>query len=239
MKRTHYEDKYFYYFWKPAWVASVFWEQKSFLDYIDFLLTDKKEQNENILVYTIFLYLQDMFGRKGEYGLVNRLDNDTSWLLYFAKTPLFKQKYKQIQQEILVSKYYLVDVCGLMDIDKLVTKNNSISMCVYNELSEFPVIKISLPIIHHKTDKKKMFVSLFWDQDLTQLKAKYVDTYVSVLYQDKYNKETTLLVCINKWVRHQIRLHLSSIWFPIVWEKLYSKQRNIDHLHLYSIWQKI
>lgn len=239
MKRTYYEDKYFYYFRKPWSMASVFWNKKSFLDEIDILLNDKHKQKENKTIYSIFLYLQDMFGRENEYGLVNRLDNDTAWLLYFAKTPLFKQKYKQIQQELLVSKYYLVDVCGLVDIDKLVTKNEAVLKCIYNKISDLPVLKISLPIIHHKTNKKKMSISPVWDCSFETTKKQYVDTYVDVLYQDEYNKETTLLVCINKWARHQIRLHLASIGFPIVWEKLYSKQKNKDHLHLYSIGQKI
>lgn len=235
MKWIYYEDKYFYYFWKPSWMASVFWKQKSFLDQIEDLLKDKNQQNKNTNVYNIFLYLQDMFGKDQEYWLINRLDNDTSWLLYFAKNPLFKQKYKQIQQDLLVSKYYLVDVCGLMDVDKLTQKNKWISKCIHSGLWDLPVIKVSLPIVHHKTNKEKMQISEW----LIEKRIHYIDTYIKVLYQDDYNKETTLLICINKGVRHQIRLHLSSIGFPIVGETLYSKQKNRDHLHLYSIGQKI
>lgn len=235
MKWIYYEDNYFYYFRKPSWMASVFWKQESYLDQIDILLNNKSEQKEHKIIYDIFLYLQDMFGRKNEYWLINRLDNVTSWLLYFAKTPLFKQKYKEIQQEFLISKYYLVDVCGLMNIDKLIQENEWISKCIYSGLWDLPVIKVSLPIIHNKTNKERMQISKW----LLKESIQWVSTYIKILYQDTYNKETTLLVCINKWVRHQIRVHLSSIGFPIVGEKLYSKQKNRDCLHLYSIGQKI
>jgi 23S rRNA-/tRNA-specific pseudouridylate synthase len=51
--------------------------------------------------------------------------------------------------------------------------------------------------------------------------------------------QTTLLVKISKWVRHQIRAHLSSVWFPIVWEKIYIKTPSKEDLHLYSIGVKI
>jgi 23S rRNA-/tRNA-specific pseudouridylate synthase len=49
---------------------------------------------------------------------------------------------------------------------------------------------------------------------------------------------TTLLVTISKWIRHQIRAHLSSIWFPIVWEKIYIKKAWSEKLQLFSIWMK-
>ena len=235
MKRTYHEDKYFYYFRKPSWMASVFWNKESFLDQIEIILNSKKEQNKHRVIYDIFKYLQDMFGEEQEYWLVNRLDNDTSGLLYFSKNPLFKQKYKQIQQDLLVSKYYLVDVCGLMDIDKVVQKKEWISKYVYNGLWDVSILKVSLPIIHHKTNKERMQISKW----LLGGNIQSINTYIKVLYYDSYNKETTLLVCINKWVRHQIRLHLSSIGFPIVGERIYSKQKNRGHLHLYSIGQKI
>jgi 23S rRNA-/tRNA-specific pseudouridylate synthase len=49
---------------------------------------------------------------------------------------------------------------------------------------------------------------------------------------------TTLLVTISKWIRHQIRAHLSSIWFPIVWEKIYIKKAWSEKLQLFCIWMK-
>jgi 23S rRNA-/tRNA-specific pseudouridylate synthase len=61
---------------------------------------------------------QELFDRYQEYGLVNRLDNDTSWLLYFAKTPAIKQRYKQVQLEWNIQKYYIADVYGKYSPEK-------------------------------------------------------------------------------------------------------------------------
>jgi 23S rRNA-/tRNA-specific pseudouridylate synthase len=58
------------------------------------------------------------------------------------------------------------------------------------------------------------------------------------LYYDEEKNISTLQIIISKWVRHQIRAHLSSIWYPIVWEKLYIKKASPEKLHLFSIWVK-
>jgi 23S rRNA-/tRNA-specific pseudouridylate synthase len=59
------------------------------------------------------------------------------------------------------------------------------------------------------------------------------------LYYNKNTNTTTLLVKISKWVRHQIRAHLSSIWFPIVGEKIYIKKSWSEKLQLFCIWMNI
>jgi len=43
--------------------------------------------------------LQSHFTKDNEYGLLNRLDNDTAGLLYFAKDPIIKDQWKQLQKE--------------------------------------------------------------------------------------------------------------------------------------------
>jgi 23S rRNA-/tRNA-specific pseudouridylate synthase len=66
-----------------------------------------------------------------------------------------------------------------------------------------------------------------------------VDTEIEKLYYDELSNTTTLLVTISKWIRHQIRAHLSSIWYPIVWEKIYIKNKSVEKLHLFSMWMKV
>ena len=66
----------------------------------------------------------------------------------------------------------------------------------------------------------------------------YVNTDVEKLYYDDKSNTTTLLVKISKWVKHQIRSHLSSIWYPVVWEKIYIKKKSSENLHLFSIWME-
>ena len=68
-----------------------------------------------------------------------------------------------------------------------------------------------------------------------QKKLKDVETDVKLLYYDPEKNISTLWVQISKWMRHQIRAHLSSIWFPIVGEKIYIKKPSTENLHLYSI----
>lgn len=68
--------------------------------------------------YYLFEYLTRMFSREEEYGLVNRLDNDTAGFLYFAKTPEIKEKYKKLQKSNAFYKLYVCDVYGKVSLEK-------------------------------------------------------------------------------------------------------------------------
>lgn len=212
MKLNRYEDKYFYYFRKPCGIPSTYGKEKCFLDYL--IKSDDKD------IKAIIESQKEYFSEQDEYGLVNRLDNDTTWLLYLAKTPLFKEKYKQAQTDWKVEKYYVADVYGKF------TENEKI---------------ISYPITHHKFSTDRMVVILDTKQTgkIDTKRIQKAVTHVQVLYYDEVLNQTTLLVKISKWVRHQIRSHLSSIWFPIVWEKIYIKSPSNENLHLYSVGVKI
>lgn len=212
MKLNRYEDKYFYYFRKPCGIPSTYGKEKCFLDCL--LESDDKD------IQAIIKSQKEYFSQQDEYGLVNRLDNDTTWLLYLAKTPLFKEKYKQAQTDWKVEKYYVADVYGKF------TENEKI---------------ISYPITHHKFSTDRMVVILDTKQTgkIDTKRIQKAVTHVQVLYYDEVLNQTTLLVKISKWVRHQIRSHLSSIWFPIVWEKIYIKSPSNENLHLYSVGVKI
>lgn len=212
MKLNRYEDKYFYYFRKPCGIPSTYGKEKCFLDYL--VKSDDKD------IKAIIESQKEYFSQQDEYGLVNRLDNDTTWLLYLAKTPLFKEKYKQAQTDWKVEKYYVADVYGKF------TENEKI---------------ISYPITHHKFSTDRMVVILDTKQTgkIDTKRIQNAVTHVQVLYYDEILNQTTLLVKISKWVRHQIRAHLSSVWFPIVWEKIYIKSPSNENLHLYSVGVKI
>ena len=209
MQINRYEDDCFYYFWKPAGLPSTFWKEKCFLD---FLLESKDR-----FISEIVLYLKDMFWKEQEYWLLNRLDNETSGLLYFAKNPNIKLKYKKSQDAWEVIKHYIADVYWNF-------QNKS--------------IEISHPIWHHKFSKDRMVV--FLDETKTgkidKKRLKNTKTYVEKLYHDPETNVSTVFVKISKWVRHQIRAHLSSIWYPIVGEKIYIKKNKKNWiLHLFSI----
>ena len=212
MKLNRYEDKYFYYFRKPCGIPSTYGKEKCFLDYL--IESDDKD------IKAIIESQKEYFGEQEEYGLVNRLDNDTTGLLYLAKTPLFKDRYKQAQKDWKMEKYYIADV--------------------YWKFPENEKI-ISYPITHHKFSPDRMVVISDTKQTgkIDEKRIQKAVTHVQNLYYDEITNQTTLLVTISKWVRHQIRAHLSSIWFPIVWEKIYIKRPSSEKLHLYSVWVRI
>lgn len=186
-------------------------EKKSFLTYM-------KEENDK-RVHAIREYLNDMFGEKEEYWLVNRLDNETTGLLYFAKTPLFKQRYKRQQQLDKVDKIYLATVYGKFPYDKRTVES---------------------PIWHHKFAKDRMVViKKEIDKENVGWKLHYVHTDIEKLEYDEKENVTHLLITINKGIRHQIRCHLSSIGYPIVGEKIYIKKSSQEKLSLYSLGVKI
>jgi 23S rRNA-/tRNA-specific pseudouridylate synthase len=99
-----YETPEYYFVRKPHGIPSTFGEQYSFLEQI----AQEKPP--------FFAALQQHFSKEQEYGLLNRLDNDTAGLLYFAKTPEIKQKYKDAQAEKKLSKIYMCDVVGEMSV---------------------------------------------------------------------------------------------------------------------------
>ena len=52
----------------------------------------------------------ETFGEDQEFGLLNRLDNDTAWFLYFAKNKKAFDEFKVLQRSDGVKKYYLAQV---------------------------------------------------------------------------------------------------------------------------------
>ena len=93
---------------------------------------------------------------------------------------------------------------------------------------------LQIPIAHHPKKKKKMMIN--------KQKGRLALTEWKTIRQD--NDKTWIEVKIKTGVRHQIRLHLASIGFPIVGDLLYQKVKQrllnppgIDHhlLHLTKV----
>ncbi|MEI7477729.1 MAG: pseudouridine synthase [bacterium] len=93
-----YEDAHYYYVWKPHDIPTTYGNEYSFLERI----VDEQP--------SFFRRLQEIFNEKQEYGLVNRLDNDTAGLLYFAKTHADYEAYEQAQKIESLYKIYLCDL---------------------------------------------------------------------------------------------------------------------------------
>ena len=211
MKFIWYEDNWCYYVWKPSWIPSTFWKEKSFLEYMF-------EDKNNSVVRT----LMNQFTKEEEYWLLNRLDNATTGLLYFAKNKNIKKEYKELQKEWRVKKYYVAEI--YWDIRYWIKDNWDI---------------IHFPIAHHKFSKDRMVVILT-NEDYKKCEARLhrVETKILESFYNKDEQISTVIISIQKWIRHQIRSHLSSIGYPIVWDEIYWKKKDGRKwkLQLYSIW---
>jgi len=107
----HREDARMHYVWKPHGMPTTFGLQASFLDSME------KE------LPLWFTHQQEIWSKDDEYGLVNRLDNDTAGLLYFAKTPADRDRYYATQERGGMIKRYLADLSGNVMIASTVGKH--------------------------------------------------------------------------------------------------------------------
>lgn len=197
--------------WKPHNIATTFGVRYSFLDY----LCDAIGSFDSWLSLLLSTSLT-FFGRDRELWLLNRLDYGTAWLLYFAKTAEFFSHYRDKHRCWLIYKYYSADVLGRWDGD-----------CRF----------VCYPLYHHKYQHDRMIAFMGSDNERRVRGRRHeVETYCSLLKQNDW--WASLLIIIRHGVRHQIRTHLSSIGYPILWDSLYGTSVS-DYLHLWSLWCEI
>lgn len=152
-----------------------------------------------------------------------RLDKDTSWVLIAAKTYESLQYFNQIIRDREINKEYLTIVVWKPNehliIDKALEKS-------YN--AHF--------------DRAQMSIAKFWWQE-----SKTECFLVKTFYHTDLGQISLLRVKLYTWRMHQIRVHLSSEWFPVIWDliywnpvvnrkanKLLHLQRQLLHCYKYS-----
>ena len=217
-KFTYYQDKDFYYFWKPAGLASSRWKSVCFLD----LMSDEKMNWE---IHDIVDSQLKFFGKEKELWLLNRLDWPTTGLLYFAKNPKVYNKFRELQRGGKVDKYYVAEVYG--NIQEWIDKNGNI---------------INFPLMHHRyNDDRMVVIRSAEDEKKWKWNIHNVETEICEVEYNGVDNLSTIMVKIHKWIRHQIRAHLSSIWYPICGDELYCKSKNqkFDKLQLFSVGMEI
>jgi len=111
----------------------------------------------------------------------------------------------------------------------MIAKSDSMMNYLSDTIKNREVDKYYIAIVNWKIkDKEFKIESYIWRDPNNRLKMttlnpvnpKIAITYWEVLeYID--NKFTILKIKIETWRTHQIRVHLSSIWFPILWDKTY------------------
>lgn len=125
--------------------------------------------------------------------IVHRLDKDTSGLIMIAKNDkMMVYLQETMKKREKIGKYYIAIVAWI----------------IYDK--DF---KIESFIWRHPIDKIKMTTK-------NPINPKLAISHVKVLdyIDDKYS---IIEVKIETWRTHQIRVHLSSIWYPIIWDKVY------------------
>lgn len=154
---------------------------------------------ENTLVNGILEHCKENLGTINwveRPGIVHRLDKDTSGIILIAKNDFMMNYLASIIKDRKIEKKYFAIVSWIVKEKKF---------------------RIESEIWRDPKDRKKMTVK-------NPLNPKNAVSEVEVLdYIDE--KYTLLEVKILTWRTHQIRVHLSSIWFPILWDKVYGNEK--------------
>jgi 23S rRNA-/tRNA-specific pseudouridylate synthase len=92
--------------------------------------------------------------------------------------------------------------------------------------------------MHHRyNDDRMVVIGSEDDERKWKWKLHEVQTEIcEIEYDDKENLSMAIIK-IHKWIRHQIRAHLSSICYPICGDRIYCKSKNhsFDKLQLFSV----
>lgn len=157
--------------------------------------TPGENGKKDTLVNALLYHIRDLSGIGGveRPWIVHRLDKDTSGILLVAKND-HTMKYLQdiIKKRTQIGKYYLAIVSGRV-------KDAS--------------FKIESFIWRHPTNRMKMSTQ-------SSINPKLALSHVKVIWY-LHDSFTLVEVKIETGRTHQIRVHLSSIWFPIIWDELY------------------
>jgi 23S rRNA pseudouridine1911/1915/1917 synthase len=130
------------------------------------------------------------------YGIVHRIDKDTSGLIIIARNKESLVSLKNLFKERKVYKEYICLVRGIVKLD-------------YGN--------ITYPIIRSKLDHTKR-VAVISDK---QSRAKQRTAHSEYWVLERYEDSTLLKVVIHTGRTHQIRVHTQAIGHPIIGDKLY------------------
>jgi len=157
---------------------------------------------------------QASVGPPRQAGIIHRLDNTTSGILVAARDNETYKKMRALWNGPSVTKTYTALVLGKLGRTR----------------------KITTPIAHHPSNKKKMVVCET-ERRKVEWKGREAKTEVSpkkTFVGDGGSFFSLVSVRITTGVRHQIRVHLASIGHPIVGDRLYQnpQKRKADPINL-------
>ncbi len=133
-------------------------------------------------------------------SLVHRIDRDTSWILLIAKQKdILSKLVRDFKEHQKIQKTYIAYVFW-----KPSRKNWT--------------IKKNLLRIENAKNENKVQISEKWQTAITHYKLLSTHNLKTKLWEEQISK---LEVVIETWRMHQIRVHLASIWCPIIWDNKY------------------
>lgn len=133
--------------------------------------------------------------------IVHRLDKDTSWLIIIAKTDKMMKILSDTFKQRDIDKYYIAIVNWILKDNK---------------------IRIESYIWRDRNDRLKMTT-------IDPINPKIAITNGELIWTID-NKYSVLKLKIETWRTHQIRVHLASIWFPIIGDKVYWNKKVNDEV---------
>ncbi len=223
---------------EDAWDTWDTWDTETVLD--EELLQNFVEEQQKI------------FSAKEERWLVNRLDTATAGYIYVAADAETYAARPALQQSGKIRKHYHALVHG--DMRYMLHKNTW--------ESADHIIHLAFPIGHqlHLDDR---MVAIVTDADTKKIRwtPQACESLVSIIKYIPEDDMTLVEVVLTKGVRHQIRVHLAAVGYPLVGDVLYGKhhyekfikkmsaestlgknvsERNVSErnipLHLWSMW---
>ena len=168
---------------------------------------------------TLIDYLLEKFpdlknvGQTPRYGIIHRLDKDTSGILLIAKNNKALSFFQNQFKEGRVFKKYLALVVG-----NLKNKEGTIETLIGRSAKDRRKQKIYLPQ-EPESDKKRKAIT---EYKVLQRFEKYTEAHNGLCAR------YTLIEAVPKTGRkHQIRAHLAYLGYPIAGDKLYGFKRQI------------
>ena len=183
------------------------------------VFSQKREDDLMSLLLPSFPLLKEM-GKEKRYGLIHRLDKDTSGLLLVAKNEKALDFFQKQFQERKVKKKYLALLEGILK-----EKEGKVSFLIGRNLKKRIKQKIFLPLSPQGKGKREAI------------------TKYKVLQE--YGREYSLLeVSPLTGRKHQIRATFSYLNHPVVGDKIYSfrhspRPEGLERQFLHSFYLKI
>lgn len=186
---------------------------------------DFKTSESNIIVQVQDYLWDKLNSLTFKPSLIHRIDRDTSWILMIAKKKdILTKLVNDFKHHEKVEKTYYAIVLWRLSREKGTIRKNLLRIeWAKNEDKVQISEKWQTAVTHYKLLKEHKLKTKEWELIFSELEVK-----------------------IETWRMHQIRVHLASLWNPIIWDKAYwdkkinafiSKNYNLNRqaLHAWKI----